>query len=95
MGRRDVAETDYLLHFDPPYRHARHYLGWTEHLEQRLARHQAGGGARLMTVITDAQITWRLARTWEGTRAAERRLKNRAATPGSARSAETRCRHDS
>lgn len=77
MRRRDVAGTVYLLHFNQPYGHAPHYLGWTEHLEQRLARHHTGGGARLMAVITDAQITWRLAQTWEGTRAVERRLKNR------------------
>ncbi len=77
MPRREVTGTVYLLHFDTPYRHARHYLGWTENLDQRLARHRAGDGARLMAVITDAQITWRLARTWDGTRRAERRLKNR------------------
>jgi predicted GIY-YIG superfamily endonuclease len=36
----------YLLHFERSYRHARHYLGWTENLEQRLAQHRAGRGSR-------------------------------------------------
>ena len=34
--------TIYLLHFDRPYRHARHYTGWTEDLLDRLDRHAAG-----------------------------------------------------
>jgi hypothetical protein len=48
-----LAGTVYLLHFDRPYRHARHYLGWTadETVDARLARHRAGGGARLIAVI--------------------------------------------
>src|ERR1022692_399624 len=25
----------YMLHFDPPYRHARHYVGWTDDLLDR------------------------------------------------------------
>ena len=35
----------YLLHFSHSYRHARHYLGYTENLEQRLAQHRAGRGS--------------------------------------------------
>jgi hypothetical protein len=67
----------YLIHFDRRYAHAAHYLGWTEDLADRLSRHHAGNGARLMAVITDAGIGWTLARTWPGTRALERRLKAR------------------
>ena len=37
----------YLVHFTQPYRHARHYTGWTADLESRLAEHQAGRGARV------------------------------------------------
>jgi predicted GIY-YIG superfamily endonuclease len=69
--------TVYLLHFARPYRHARHYLGYADNLEQRLARHRAGSGARLLAVIAAAGIDWRLARTWPGTRTLERRLKGR------------------
>ena len=32
----------YLLHFDQPYRHARHYTGWTEDLLDRLDRTPPG-----------------------------------------------------
>jgi predicted GIY-YIG superfamily endonuclease len=65
----------YLLHFDRPYVHAAHYTGWTADLHQRLNQHAAGRGARLLAVINDAGIGWRLARTWPGTRATERALK--------------------
>ena len=35
----------YLLHFDRSYRHARHYIGFTQNLEQRLEAHRAGRGS--------------------------------------------------
>jgi hypothetical protein len=41
----------YLLHFDRPYRHARHYCGWTNDLPARLADHAIGRGARLLEVV--------------------------------------------
>ena len=69
--------TVYLLHFDKPYKHARHYIGSTEDLEARLALHRNGNGARLMTVIAKAGIGFQLARTWAGGRKLERKLKNR------------------
>ncbi len=66
----------YLVHFSEPYRHARHYTGWTGgELEARLAEHKAGRGARLLQVVAQAGIGWTLARTWEGTRQRERQLK--------------------
>ncbi|MEV4887877.1 hypothetical protein AB0K48_00610 [Nonomuraea sp. NPDC055795] len=77
-----MTGTVYLLHFAQPYRHARHYLGWTTDLQARLAEHAAGRGARLLAVVRDAGITWTLARTWPGNRARERALKRQG---GSAR----------
>jgi predicted GIY-YIG superfamily endonuclease len=65
----------YLVHFSEPYRHARHYTGWTVDLDARVAEHKAGRGARLLQVIAQAGIGWTLARTWEGPRARERQLK--------------------
>lgn len=65
----------YLLHFNTPYKHARHYLGYTRSgrtLPARLDAHQHGDGARLMEVITDNGITFTLARTWKGKRANRR-----------------------
>jgi predicted GIY-YIG superfamily endonuclease len=68
----------YLIHFDRPYQHARHYLGTTNNLERRLREHAGGtfyGGARLMEVIIAAGITWRVAMIWEGGRELEQQLK--------------------
>jgi hypothetical protein len=68
--------TVYLLHFDQPYQHARHYTGWTEDLLDRLDRHARGHGARLMNVICAARIGFVLVRVCEGTRDTERAIKN-------------------
>jgi predicted GIY-YIG superfamily endonuclease len=67
--------TVYLLHFDQPYKHARHYVGWARNVPRRLAEHAAGRGARLMAVVREAGIGWRLARLWPGSRARERQIK--------------------
>ena len=76
-GAGGVMGTVYLIHFDTPYRHAQHYIGWASNLPARLAEHRAGNGARLMEVIANAGITWQLARTWPGDRNLERKLKDR------------------
>lgn len=68
--------TVYLIHFDHPYHHARHYLGYADNLAARLHEHIQGNGARLMEVIALAGIGWQVARTWQGDRKLERRLKN-------------------
>jgi len=73
--------TVYLLHFDRPYHHARHYLGYTNDLEARLAQHRSGNGARLIEVISKAGISWTLVRTWKGGRDLERRLKAQKNSP--------------
>ncbi len=67
----------YLLHFDRPLAHARHYTGWALDLSARLGEHAAGRGARLTEVIRAAGIGFVLARTWDGDRYLERRIKNR------------------
>jgi hypothetical protein len=62
----------YLLHFDRPYRHAKHYIGYAASsgfLKRRLAAHERGQGAWLLEVVHEAGIGWQLARTWPGTRA--------------------------
>jgi predicted GIY-YIG superfamily endonuclease len=83
MSRTTVI---YLLHFDEPYpngRHPRHYLGSTgrTQLEERLAEHRRGAGARLMAAVAAAGIGFVLARTWPGGRTEERRLKRRKNAP--------------
>ena len=66
----------YLLHFDRPFRHARHYLGYSADLPTRLARHASGQGSKLVAAAKREGIGFVLARTWpHGTHADERRLK--------------------
>jgi predicted GIY-YIG superfamily endonuclease len=67
--------TVYLIHFAHKYKHAGHYLGSTKNLEARLAQHRSGQGARLMEVVTQAGISWQVARIWQGGRNKERQLK--------------------
>lgn len=70
----------YLICFDRKYKHCRHYIGFCEdgNLEQRIARHRAGNGARLMEIVTQAGIGWEVTRVWpDGDRNFERKLKNR------------------
>jgi hypothetical protein len=73
-----MTGTVYLLHFDRPYRHAKHYTGWaasSRSLKRRLAQHGRGDGARLLAVAHAAGIGWQLARTWPGDRTRERQIK--------------------
>jgi len=57
--------TVYLIHFDRPYRHARHYIGSATNLGWRIHEHQTGNGSALMAAVARAGIGWRIARTWE------------------------------
>ena len=66
----------YMLHFHQPYRHARHYTGWTEDLLARLEVHASGHGSRLVAVIWHAGIGFTCVRICEGTRYTERAIKN-------------------
>lgn len=66
----------YLLHFETPLHHARHYLGVTRRgLGIRLVEHYSGRGAKLMAAVVAVGIEVRLARTWPAGRDGERALK--------------------
>lgn len=72
----------YLLHFDRPLAHAKHYLGMARSLRRRLTKHQSGNGSKLMTAVAQAGIGWTLARVWrcdslKGAYELERKLKGR------------------
>lgn len=54
----------YLIHFDRPLSHARHYLGVCRSIHRRLDRHARGHGSRIMRALTAEAIGWRLARLW-------------------------------
>ena len=68
----------YLIHFERPLHHARHYIGYCADgtLEVRLIRHRAGRGARLLAALRARGIGWRVVRVFEGDRAFERQLKS-------------------
>lgn len=70
----------YLLHLCEPLtpgRPAQHYLGSAEDLASRLYAHQHGKGARFTAVAVERGIPFVVARTWDGGRKLERRLKLR------------------
>jgi predicted GIY-YIG superfamily endonuclease len=74
----------YLLHFDPPYLHAGHYLGFAEDVDRRVSEHLAANGkaSPLVRAALAAGSAVSLARTWPGgDRKLERRLKNQHNTP--------------
>ena len=72
----------YLIHFDPPYRHARHYLGYADDISRRVAQHRAGEGARLTQIAVEAGCELILAHVWEGEdRHFERSLKKQKNGP--------------
>jgi hypothetical protein len=71
----------YLIHFDRPFSHAQHYIGWTENLPFRIGHHLAGTGANLLRHVNEAGIPWSVVRVWPGaSRGFERRLKGHSAT---------------
>lgn len=68
----------YLLHLEPRYAHAGHYLGWARNITRRQAEHLAGGqkASPLIRAAVAAGSTVVLARTWAGgDRTLELRLK--------------------
>lgn len=70
----DLMGLVYLLHFERSYRHARHYLGYADNLEARLAAHRAGRASPLVAAAIRDGIDFEVAATWPGDRDRERRL---------------------
>lgn len=67
----------YLLHFERPLHHARHYLGWSAGTgEDRIEAHRAGHASKLTAAVVRAGIKIEVGRIWpEGTREQEHRMK--------------------
>lgn len=79
----------YLLHFDQPLAHARHYVGYCdddryeaqEAVKTRLDYHLRGKGSRLLAAVVRAGIGVQIARVWpKASRSFERRLKGHSGT---------------
>ncbi len=79
----NVQGTIYILHFEKPFKHARHYIGWAKDVKKRLKEHTNGN--RKSCVLTHelkkAGIGFVVAQLIPGTRNDERTLKNRKNTP--------------
>lgn len=79
--------TVYIIEFGIPLGSARHqaryYIGWCEagRLEQRFREHLMGHGAAITRACAAQGIPMRVIYSTPGTRADERRLKNRKNTP--------------
>jgi hypothetical protein len=66
------------FHFERPYKHAEHYLGWSEDAAMRIEDHRKGNGANLMRVVCEAGISFSVAFIKDkATRLDERKIKNR------------------
>jgi len=65
----------YLLHFDPRYRHAGHYLGYTEDLPKRFAMHMRGKGSPLVKAAVKNGSRIILVRIWAEDGNAEQEIK--------------------
>jgi predicted GIY-YIG superfamily endonuclease len=73
--------TVYLIHFDRPLHHARHYIGWTRNEIVRIEAHRNGRGSRLLAAVQAEGIPWQVVRRWSGTRDHERALKKQRHGP--------------
>lgn len=80
-----TTDTVYLLHIEPSFRHAGHYLGVTRRdrsVHDRLEEHRAGRGAKLCAYAVGAGHKLLLARTWpDAPKGTERHLKGRSLRP--------------
>lgn len=67
----------YLLHFEPRYRHAGHYLGYADNVARRVHEHRTGqSGVKLTEAAAQAGCTMMLVRVWKNRgRKFERSLK--------------------
>ncbi len=66
----------YLIHLDHALKHAKHYLGFSEDVQERVQQHRNGRGATFMKAISKEGITWHVSRIWDGDRTIERLLKD-------------------
>jgi predicted GIY-YIG superfamily endonuclease len=67
-GRRlgHIVGTVYLVHMARALNGARHYLGFSTNVGQRVKAHKAGRGAPLLGAASRRGIRWRVVRRWRG-----------------------------
>lgn len=65
----------YLLHFSAPVAGARHFLGFADDVDRRLAEHRAGQGANLTRIAVERGASLAVVMTVEGDRDAQRNYR--------------------
>lgn len=72
----------YLIHFDKPFHHAKHYIGYVHSdLGGILEAHRNGYGSKVLRALMKAGIGWQVVKLWkEGGRKFEKQLKRRKKT---------------
>lgn len=70
----------YILHFDKPLKHAKHYVGFAVNVNKRVEKHRKGTGARLTQVLKQVGIGFVVAAVLPGERDLERKIKNQKHT---------------
>lgn len=68
----------YIIHFDQPFHHARHYVGYCQEggLTTRIDQHRSGTGSVLLRHLNEVGITWRVVNLIHGgDRVMERTIK--------------------
>ena len=67
----------YLIHFNTKLHHAGHYIGFSFDVDKRFQAHKEGKGGRLLQVLNEKGIDYKIVRVWENVdRTFERKLKN-------------------
>ena len=74
-------EQVYLIHFDTPLGHAKHYIGTAKNTDSRFFAHRQGKGARILQVCNELRIGYQMVRFWIGGRKLERKLKKGKNSP--------------
>lgn len=70
----------YLIHLERKFKHAQHYIGWTDYddPEYRMKHHRNGNGSKFLRAVNKAGIDYSIVRTWPGKDGNfERFLKNK------------------
>jgi len=76
----------YVIHFDKPYKHAKHYTGICINVDKRMKQHAMGTRSRLMRVLKENDIGFQYAvineyPTFSEAHAEEHRLKHKVKQP--------------
>ena len=76
----------YVIHFDKPYKHAKHYTGIAIDVVKSMKEHRGGYGAKLMRVLKENNIGFKYNiigeyPTFSLAKAEEKRLKTKVKQP--------------